>query len=53
MNAVTYTSPLSRHLNCLRESVSLKSQGIKTVPKNGATVAKAIFKIVCAQQWNI
>ena len=25
----------------------------KTVPKNGATIAKAIVIIVCARQWNI
>lgn len=48
-------NPLSSRLNCPRDSVSLKLQANirKTVPKNGATLAEAIFVIVCVGQWNI
>ena len=44
-----YTSLiLSGRLNCLGYSASLLKVTRKTVLKNGATIAKAIFIIVCA-----
>ena len=47
MNVVSYLSPLRRRSNYLRDSER------RTVSKNGATIAKAIFVKVCAWQWNI
>ena len=41
---------LSMRVNCPRESASPKV-AMKTVSKNGATIAESIFIIVCARQW--
>lgn len=46
-NAVPYSSPSSRRLNCLRDSAFVKSQK-NAVPNNGTTIAKAVLTIFCS-----